>query len=287
MDKALDVNTVSLGFGKDIIRECGVYTAFIRNAFLNMLAYRMRYFTGIITYLLFVSVHYFIWSAVYANRPEGATVNGFSLSQIVTYVALGWVSRSLYFSNIDEEINQLVRTGQISVYLLRPVQFHLMMICQAAGESLFRLLFFTFPISVVILYFFPVSAPLSLGALLLFLISVFCSFLVLAELNFAVGMLAFSIKSIEGIMRAKYFIVQLLSGLLLPIAFFPEVFQQIIYALPFQAIAAIPLEVYLGKLSGGAARSMIGVQLFWFVLLFLIGQWMWRKAVIQLTLQGG
>ena len=45
-----------------------LYEAFIRNSFLKMLAYRLRYYTGIITYLLFVSVYYFIWSAVYASE---------------------------------------------------------------------------------------------------------------------------------------------------------------------------------------------------------------------------
>ena len=45
------------------IKRIGVYRAFIRTAFLNMLAYRLRYFTGIVTYLLFVS-HYFYYRAL-------------------------------------------------------------------------------------------------------------------------------------------------------------------------------------------------------------------------------
>ena len=41
------------------------YAEFSRVGFVNILAFRLRYFTGIITYFLNVTVYYFIWSAVY------------------------------------------------------------------------------------------------------------------------------------------------------------------------------------------------------------------------------
>ena len=42
------------------------YAEFSRVGFVNILAFRLRYFTGIITYLTNVTVYYFIWSAVFA-----------------------------------------------------------------------------------------------------------------------------------------------------------------------------------------------------------------------------
>ena len=39
--------------------------SFARIGFLNMLAYRARYYVGVLTYLFNVSVYYFIWRAVY------------------------------------------------------------------------------------------------------------------------------------------------------------------------------------------------------------------------------
>ena len=94
--------------------KLSVYFSFVRNAFLNMLAYRMRYYTGILTYFLYVSVHYFIWNAVYAGKGPDELINGFTFSEMITYISVGWVARSLYFSNIDEEIDTLVRSGQVS-----------------------------------------------------------------------------------------------------------------------------------------------------------------------------
>lgn len=263
-----------------------VYGSFLRIAFLNMLAYRLRYFTGIITYLLFVTVNYFIWNGVYSNQT-GTEIKGFTLEEMITYVVVGWVARSLYFSNIDVELNTLVRTGEVSTYLIRPVHFHQMMLWRAAGESLFRLLFFTIPISVVLLCIYPISLPPSTTHLLAFLFSTACSFFITAEINFIVGLLAFPLKSIDGIMRAKYFLLQLLSGLLLPITFFPEWAISVLAYLPFQSIAFVPLQIYLGKIGTDSIVAALGTQLIWCALLLLISTLGWRAAIRHLTLQGG
>ena len=49
-----------------------------RIGFINILAFRLRYYTGIITYLINVTVYYFIWTAVYgpALKTSGGTIAG-------------------------------------------------------------------------------------------------------------------------------------------------------------------------------------------------------------------
>ena len=84
-----------MSYAEVLWRRTELYLAFITNAFLNMLAYRLRYYTGIVTYLHFVSVHYFIWQAVFAEQPSGARLNGFTFEEMVTYISIGWIARSL------------------------------------------------------------------------------------------------------------------------------------------------------------------------------------------------
>ncbi len=264
-----------------------LYNTFIRNAFLSMLAYRMRYYTGILTYLLFVSVHYFVWQAVFSGSPPGTKIAGFTLEEMVTYVVIGWISRSLYFSTIDEDINELVKTGQVSVILLRPVNFHLMMLAQAFGESLFRLLFFTAPIAAVVLYAFPVFPPASFLNLILFLIGTLFSFFILAEINFLIGLLAFSLASIQGVMRAKYYLTQLFSGLLIPITMFPSWFAPVVNILPFKMITFVPLMFYLGKADGIHNLYLLLEMVGWAIVLAILCHWSWKRAVARLTVHGG
>jgi ABC-2 type transport system permease protein len=76
------------------------YIEFSRVGFVNILAFRLRYFTGIITYLINVTVYYFIWSAVYG---PGQQIAGYDLSQMITYVSAGWIIRSFYWNTIDRK----------------------------------------------------------------------------------------------------------------------------------------------------------------------------------------
>lgn len=264
-----------------------VYNGFIRNSFMNMLAYRMRYYTGILTYLLFVSVHYFIWNATFAGKAPGETINGFTLPEMITYIVVGWVSRSLYFSDIDYDIDEIARTGQIGIYLLRPVDFQTMMIVSAFGSCLFRAVFFTLPVAICILSLFPVSLPPNWMSFFLFCLSTLGAFILLAEINFLVGLLAFSLKSISGFIRAKYYIVQLCSGLLIPFTFFPGWAQKILEWLPFQGLTYIPVGMYLGKFSGAEIVQAFATQIGWTLLLAILGKYFWDRAVAKLTVQGG
>ncbi|MEZ4753901.1 MAG: ABC-2 family transporter protein [Bdellovibrionota bacterium] len=263
------------------------YSAFSRNAFLNMLAYRMRYYSGFINYLTFVSVNYFIWKAVFQNQPEGALIKGYTLAEMITYITIGWISRTLYFSNIDYTLNTMVETGEVTTHLIRPVNIQLMLISQSIGELAFRLIFLFIPVAVTFFLIFPIALPTSISNFILYIWSILASFLILSQINFIVGLSAFYLQSIFGVIRAKFYIIQLCSGLILPIPFFPEWFQRGLDFLPFKYIAFIPLQFYLGKISSELVVGVFLQQFFWIAILFLFGVLLWRSAASKLVVQGG
>jgi ABC-2 type transport system permease protein len=88
-------------------------------------------------------------------------------------------------------------------------------------------------------------------------------------------------------MRAKHYLLELLSGLLLPITFFPDWMATLSQWLPFQAIAFLPSSIYLGRLQGSALGQALLTQVFWVVALALLCTWTWRRAARRLTVQGG
>jgi len=257
---------------------------FARIGFLNMLAYRARYYVGVLTYLFNVAVYYFIWRAVFR---QSATVVGLSLSEMITYVAVGWTIRSFYFNEIDREIAAQVQEGRLAMNLIRPVDFQTVMIADSAGQSVFRAVLFTVPIGIVIGLLFPVRPPVSPVAGALFLLSAALSFFLVAAINFLVGLIAIRTKSILGILRAKYLILELLSGLLIPTTLFPEPFRSLLFASPFPHINYTPAALYLGKATGLAAARLLGLQAAWTILLLGAGQMLWRKSRARITIQGG
>ncbi len=260
------------------------YVEFSRVGFVNILAFRLRYFTGIITYFLNVTVYYFIWSAVYSS---GHPIAGYNLAQMITYVSVGWMIRSFYWNTIDQEMAYEVIEGKIAMDLIKPVSVQWMWISRAIGESAFRLGLLTLPTAVVVSLVFHVQAPASRENFALFLIAVLGSFFLMGAINFMIGTCAIPLKSILALIRAKYWLIELLSGLLIPMTFFPPKIQTILAWLPFEHIAYTPLQIYLGKLDRAHALRALGTEWFWVVALLVLAHLWWERSVRNITIHGG
>jgi len=267
------------------------YGEFARIGFVNILAFRLRYYAGILTYLFNVTIYYFIRRAVYGPAASaghaGATIAGYSLPQMLTYVAVGWIIRSFYWNTIDQEMAYEVIEGKIAMDFIKPVSIQWMWISRAAGESAFRLLLLTAPTAVLVALIFPMRAPASAAQFGLFIIAVIASFLLMAAINFMIGTCAIPLKSILSLIRAKFWLIELLSGLLVPIALFPHRAQIVFAFLPFEHIASTPLQIYLGKLSGRAAWRAIGLAWAWVIALLALGHVWWLRASRKITIHGG
>jgi viologen exporter family transport system permease protein len=264
--------------------QARVYGEFIRVGFVNTLAYRLRYYTGIVTYFIYVSIYYFIWKAIYEHSTN---IEGFDFKQLLTYVAVGWIIRSFYYNNIDQEIAIQVMEGKLAMDLIKPVNTQFMYVAQALGESVFRLALLTLPTAVVLALVFPLRLPAGTLNFAAFMLSVFMSFFIVAGINFCVGTFAIRLKSILGLLRAKYFLLELFSGLLIPISFFPEVFQKALAFMPFQYISYVPVLIYLGKVQGVGILKELAIQLFWVFALLALGDALWRWSSRRITIQGG
>ncbi len=260
------------------------YLEFSRVGFVNILAFRLRYFTGIVTYFLNVTVYYFIWSAVYST---GATIAGYNLPQMITYVSIGWIIRSFYTNTIDQEMAYEVIEGKIAMDFIKPVSIQWMWIARAMGESAFRLALLTLPTAIVVGLVFPVQSPASRANFALFMLAVLGSFFLMGAINFMIGTCAIPLKSILALIRAKFWLIELLSGLLVPMTFFPASMERVLAWLPFQYIAYAPLQIYLGKWNSGQAVRAVAAQWIWvFVLLTAAHLW-WEHSASKITVHGG
>ncbi|MBZ5702832.1 MAG: ABC-2 family transporter protein [Acidobacteriia bacterium] len=261
------------------------YREFARIGFVNILAFRMRYYTGILTYLINVTVYYFIWRAVFSQTT--GPIAGFSLPQILTYVSVGWILRSFYWNTIDQEMAYEVIEGKIAMDLIKPVSVQWMWLSRSMGESAFRLIMLTAPVAVVIGLLFPVLAPASRVHFALFFLAALGSFFLMGAINFLIGTCAIPLQSILALIRAKFWLIELLSGLLIPLKFFPHRVQAVSSWLPFEHIASTPLQIYLGMLSPMESLRLLALQYAWVAALLALGHFWWARATRKITIHGG
>jgi len=266
------------------------YLQLMRLTFLKLMAYRMRYVTGIVTYGVFVGGQYAIWRAIYAARgPQNPLINGMTLHELTTYLAIGYIARSAYFTNTDSEIAARFQSGDVALDLLKPLAFHGQWIAQAAGETAFRVLFFALPMAVVLVPLFGVQMPVGNGWWQ-FPVLFLCAFLVNTELNLLAGTLCFFLEDITGMMSFKRSVIMLLSGLMVPLNFLWPVVATATLALPFALISYYPTMAYVGKLGAHGSLGFPAVMLVavvWLAALRLANYLLWAKAQRQLEVQGG
>lgn len=262
----------------------GAYLELVRIRFLMMLAYRVNYYSGILIYVINIGAQYFLWKAIYAGH---SSIAGMDMAQMTTYVAISWMARAFYFNNLDRELMNEIKDGSVAIQFIRPYHYLMVKMMQALGEGIFRLLLFSLPGMLIASLLFPVQLPHDPGTWGLFLLMLVFSFLINTQINMLTGLSAFFIENAEGLMRMKRVLVDLFSGLVVPISFFPVWAASLLKLLPFQAITYLPGAVFTGKTIGIAADQVLALQLIWFVLLLAPLLVLWRLARTRLFIQGG
>lgn len=262
----------------------GKYIEMIRIRFLMMLAYRTNYYSGILIYSINIGAYYFLWSAIYDGKDS---IEGISVLQMTTYVAVSWMARAFYFNNIDREIAQEIKEGKVAVDFIRPYHYLLMKTMQGLGEGIFRLSFFSIPGMMIVALIFPITFSINIEIWLYFIIALIFSFIINTQINILTGVLTFFFFNNDGLIRAKRVIIDLFSGLLLPISFYPRWAQEIMGFLPFQAISYIPSMIFTEAFTGNEIINAIGFQLMWAIILIIPIQVLWLIAKKRLIVQGG
>jgi ABC-2 type transport system permease protein len=109
--------------------------------------------------------------------------------------------------------------------------------------------------------------------------------LIAGILHFAITtcleLVAFWQDVIWNLMVMLRFIVMLLGGGMIPIAFFPEWGQKLVALTPFPALIAFPVRTFLGQVTLGEWFSNIGVLAFWTVIFAGLAAIIWNRGVRQ------
>jgi ABC-2 type transport system permease protein len=260
------------------------YVELIRLRFLTFLAYRVNYYSGIAVYALNIGVNYYLWKAIYGSST---TLGGMTAIQMTTYIAVSWMARAFYFNNLDRDIANEIRDGSVAIQFIRPYNYLIVKMTQALGEGLCRLLLFTVPGMLVVLLLFPIQLPTNPATWGVFLIMLLFSFVINSQINMLTGLSAFFLENNEGVLRMKRVAVDLLSGLIVPISFFPGWAQSVLGALPFQAVTYLPSSVFTGRVTGSAVWEVLAIQVAWLFILAIPVVLLWRKARARLFVQGG
>lgn len=263
-----------------------IFFSFIRQAFHNTAAYRFEFWLQLVSSFFMMYSVYWVWTTLYTHKP-GAF--GVSMEQMITYGVLGMALESIFHPARGPQtyMESQVRTGSIDVDLMKPIDFQLHMLARNTGEIIFRCATLVIPALIVGYLFLGFRLPYSLSNGLMFTISIVLGYLTLFSLSFLLGLLAMVTLNIQSISWSYNAIVRFFSGQMVPLWLFPTFLGFIVGFLPFKGIYFVPISIYIGKLQGYEAIRAILFQIFWIVVLFIIGRIVWLRVHSRLVVQGG
>jgi ABC-2 type transport system permease protein len=249
-------------------------------------AYRAAAVSGSITNTFFG----FLRAAVFAALYEGsgrAEVGGYTLADALLFAFATQGVIALVELWAWWKIAETVHSGQIATDLSRPIDYQLGWLAQDYGRALFQLVGRTLPPFVVGVAAFELAVPAAPVGWLALAPSLVLAVAVSFGWRFCLNLTAFWLGDYRGVASLANLVVLLLSGFLVPVAMFPDAIRAAAYVLPFASMIAIPLDVFLGKLTGAELLAALALQAFWAVAMLLLGRAMLAAALHKLVIQGG
>jgi len=255
------------------------------------LEYRSHMAVSLFVGPVFFVVQYFIWNAVFSGLASAgvSTVRGFTLNQMLTYFGIAAVINYLIFDSADWNLQMLIHIGKFTTFLLRPISHLLYALAQKIGHRILGLIIEFIPIVALFSLVFRINlVPQNLFWALL---SVSLSFLLFFLVNYCVGLSAFWLTKTNGIRRMFMLLRDICAGSFLPLLFFPDFLQNILFFLPFQFISYVPIRVFIGsyQLAGRSFSipEIVGLQAVMVVVVFGLTRLLWRSGIRKFTGVGG
>ncbi|MCR4846397.1 MAG: hypothetical protein K5865_06645 [Eubacterium sp.] len=263
-------------------------TALTRAGIIESLQFRLGTAVTLFGNLIYLSLVYFLWKAIYDSSGTDV-VNGMTFYDTMIYLILATAIFNFLEMFIIWDMSRMVQSGEIVMHLLKPMKYRLYTFWSYSGSHI-SLFFLTFlPTFIVVMIVTKGAIPLGWN-LLGFVISLVLALIINFNIEMLVAPICLYTESTWGINIVKETIVLLLSGATIPLVFFPDSFRKVVEFLPFRAVYDIPLTILLKKDGSDSLEGLlplIGLQLFWCVVLIIAGNLFWNHAVKRITVNGG
>lgn len=265
--------------------DLGTYLRLFRAGFAKQANYRLAMLAGLLTNLVFGFIRASILFA--AVKSGGGSLGGYTAGTISSYV---WLSQGLLGAielSGRAEVGERVRTGDIAVDFLRPVDLQSWHLAEDLGRAVYTFIPRGLPSVLVgaltVGLVLPATAlPYVLGVLSVLLgvaISFYC--------RYAVNVLGFWLLDIRGARTVYVVSSGFLAGLYVPVSFFPSWLHTLAYCTPFPSMLQTPINVLSGRDVGLTAVIDLTTQVGWLLVTCVVGRTLTGAGRQKLVLNGG
>lgn len=260
------------------------YLALVKIRFQSLLQYRAAALAGFGTQLFWGFIRIMIFQAFYLSTKQ---VMPMSSEDTITYIWLGQAFLLIVPWNIDREMWETIRTGNVAYELVRPVDCYWYWFSKAFAFRTAPVILRAIPLFILAIPFFGMGVPPGIFNLLVFFPVLFTAALLSSAITVLINISLFWTVSGEGIYRLVPSFMMMFSGLIVPLPLMPEWLQFIIRILPFRGIIDSPFRLYIGHIPPAAFPEILLHQLIWIIIIVFTGRLLLSRGIRKITIQGG
>lgn len=260
------------------------YYLIARNTWDEVFTYRISFFVWRLRSVLQLITIYFLW---FVLIPQKGSFLNYSHETILTYVLGTQIISTIVFTMRSWQIGDDINNGNLSNYLLRPINFFSYWFARNFGDKALNIIFSIIEISILLFLlrppiFFQTNIPILLAFIFSFLIAIF----VHTFFDFLLNFIAFWNPESWAPRFIFYATMPFLAGNVFPLDILPKPLFFISQLLPFQYTLYFPLKIYLGQIALAQIIVGISIEIIWFFTLLLLVQWVWKKGLLAYTSEG-
>jgi len=261
------------------------YALLVLAGFRQQSAYRLAALAGLVANTTFGFLKVAILLATV--EAAGGELNGYDAGSMAAYI---WISQGLLGSvNLfgRTEVAERIRTGDVVVDFLRPLDVQGAAVATEVGRNLFALLPRGIPSVLVGALVVGMTMPTSPLPYVLGLVSVLLGITVSVTTVYLVAATGFWLVETRGVQILYMVVSGFLAGLFVPISLFPAPLLALASATPFPSMLQYPVDVLSGRVEGVAALGLVAAQVAWLVATAALGHDLTRRGRHKLEVQGG
>jgi ABC-2 type transport system permease protein len=262
------------------------YFGIFRMRLIRGLSYRAAAWAGVATQ--------FFWGFILIMAYQAFARSGaspLSPTQIASYV---WLQQALlalvavWFR--DAELIGTISSGDTAYELCRPLDLYRYWFARLAAGRLAAVALRCLPI-LTVAFFLPEPYRLHLPPNPVAFVSFLLAMALGLCLMVTVSMFAYTLSVASLNPQASFIfitpLVELASGVLIPLPFLPDVAQRVLNCLPFRYCADFPFRLYSGSIALASAPRLLLIELAWLLVLIPLGRIALKSALRGQTAVGG
>lgn len=253
--------------------------------------YKITIISGIVTQTFFAIFKNYVLIAFVGSNVQSSPMNEF---QTTTYI---WLTQIL-FGIVPWTVNRAdfdsIRKGTIALDLIKPTSIFNLIFSKTLSWKLVGMLSRGIPIfllSLILSLIFPnmgleLKLPNTMH-FLLFIVAVFLAIQLSTLITTSMYCLAFYFTSITNFVSTIGSVAYILSGMVIPLSFFPKWILGGLNLQPFKYIVDLPAQIFNGIYDMNTAIIGIFIQIMWIIIFYAINYIIYKDIEGKIELNGG